>query len=299
MINTVSSASRVQINAAKQISDITPASHSKTDPVCPDSSSDNSTLSTLSRQLAGSAVRAEARDKNMDRFRLGVEADRIRMGIVESDWQSDETGYVLELPDTTDPELLERARQATEYVARFANRNPGAKNPFAGLSREQLNLIAYDEKGPYTQHERSAAYTAVNYMELEWNRSLWEPKRRESDANDGRCPQFLTEILAHYRTLDPIEQAQYPDIYESRLEREIKVDSDPSSVKKKDALRIPYLFEILARYGILDKEEKPGILDILPDSDLSTPAGVSPTAAITTSSLSPDASPSPAAAERS
>lgn len=266
MINTVTDGSNVHIKAVKKIIDVASVSIPKEKSVTRDASPAKASLSTLSRQLADSAARAEARDRNMDRRQLGAEANRILMKMVESNWRSDEIGYVTELPDTADSELLERARQATEYVARHVRQNRRAENPFAGLSREQLNLIVYDEAGPYTLHERSAAHSAVIAMESEWNHGLWGPERLESAANNGRTPKFYAEVLAHYRTLEPIEQAQYPDIYESRLERQIQEANDPSSENKTD-FELLTLFELLARYGFPADRKKAGILDGAVDSD--------------------------------
>lgn len=298
MINTVSRSS-VHVNAARQISDTALLSPVQTKSVISEESSVKPMLSGLSRQLAESALRAEARDKSMTRRELGAEAGRILREKTESNWRSDEIGYVNQVPDTTDPELLERARQASEYVARYARGNLGAENPFAGLSREQLNLITYDEEGPYTLHERTAAYDAVCDIERKWNHALWGPERLESAANNGRTPMFLTEVLAHYRTLEPIEQAQYPDIYESRLEREIKEESDPTFTDKKSDFELLSLFEFLARYGFPGDKKKPGILDEACNGEPATALGTNQPPTLTTSSLSPDASPSPVAAGRS
>lgn len=299
MINTISGGNSIQIATSQQISNVASISLPKEESIARDAFSANASLSTLSRQLAESAVRAEVRDKSMDRRQLGAETSRILREMSESNWRSDEAGYVTELPDTTDPELLDRARQATEYVARHVNRNLGVKNPFAELSREQLNLIVYDEKGPYTLHERSAAYSAVCAIESKWNHALWGPERAESAANNGRTPNFFIEILAHYRSLDPIEQAQYPDNYETRLEGRIMEDSDPASVRKMDDMRPLSLFETIALYGFPEVAQGLGILDeavpVEPETTLE--GGWQP--AVKTSSLSPDVSPTPEVAGRS
>jgi hypothetical protein len=241
-------------------------------------------MSTLSRQLADSAVRAEQRDKTMDRRQLAAETRRIMSKMAESDWRLDRPDYKIEYPDTSDPELLQRARQAAEYVARYAHGHTGAKNPFAGLSREQLNLIVYDDQGPYTMDERSAARCAVEAIESEWNRGLWGPADLESAANNGRTPKFYAEVLAHYRSLEPIEQAQYPDNYESRLERQIKEASDPMAAEKQDDFELLTLFELFARYGFPADKKKPGILDSASESDATTAQGASLGTAVKTSS---------------
>ena len=127
-----------------------------------------------------------------------------------------------EVPKTDDPELLERARQATIYVNKAAAQDPTAKNPFAGLTREQAALIAYDDKGPYTANERCAAWRHGNNLEEQWRAGLMARGWQESDSTGGRVPKFMTECLDHYRALPAIEQARYDDGYEGRLLTSIK-----------------------------------------------------------------------------
>lgn len=298
MINTVSSASAAVSKVAK-FDDVSSTTLQKKSSVTADTPNTQSTLSTLSRQLSESAVRAEARDKNMDRRQLGAETSRILRELVEYSWRSDEVGYITEYPDTKDPELLERARQATEYEGRFMSGNVQAKNPFAELSRDQLSLIIYDEKGPYTLHERNAAHAAVNQIENKWNRSLWGPERQESAANNGRTPKFYAEILSHYKTLPYIEQVQYPDNYETRLANIVTEQSAPAPTKEKE-FRLLTLFEVMAKYKhAFGKGTKALGQGVSPLMSADTPASAQPAAAIKTSNLSPDASPTPAAAGRS
>ena len=248
----------------------------KTTTVAADSSAPHTKLSTLARQLAESAARAETRDKTMDRRQLGVEASRIHRELIEYSWRSSENGYVVESPDTADPELLERDRQATEYEGRVKHSHPQAKNPFVGLSREQLTLIVYDDKGPYTMNERNAASHAIMDIEGKWNQSLWGPKAIESAANGGRNPNFHAEILAHYKTLPLIEQAQYPDNYESRQAGLVSEQSGPAPAKAKE-FRILTLFEIMAKYkyafGKVNKDQAGGFSALMKASTPTAPQG--------------------------
>jgi hypothetical protein len=275
MINNISDGNSGLVIVIKKIIDISPAASAQAESAIRDVEPAEPVLSALSRQLAGSAARAEARDKSMDRRELGAVATRTLRNIIDSEWRllDESAPYQLELPDTSDPELLDRALQAAQYVARYAHGNPGAKNPFTGLSREQLNLIVYDEEGPYTMDERSAACSAVSAIENKWNHALWGPERLESAANNGRTPQFYTEVLAHYRTLEPIEQAQYPDNYETRLEGQIREANDPASSKKKTEFHVISLFEFLARYGFPEDKKRPGIMDATYGDDSMPGAG--------------------------
>lgn len=96
-----------------------------------------STLSTLARQLSEAAERAEARDtRKVTRDTLAAEA------YLANKAQSDSEGAA----------LLARARQATGFI------DGADSNPFKGLARDQLNLIARDEGGSFTINERRAAW---------------------------------------------------------------------------------------------------------------------------------------------
>lgn len=212
-------------------------------------------LSSLSRQLATSATRAEARDQTLDRQQLGVEARRLRGQIMGDSYEAQKNIHNSEIPDTDDQDLLKRAKQATDYLIGFHQNDRSLKNPFADLSREQLNLIVHDEHGPYTINERRAAYYEINGVESRWNKSLWGPADTESAANDGRTPGFYTEVLEHYKALPLIEQADYPEEYEARLLKRIKEDSDPNFQQPKD-IEVLTLFEVLAKLKGFGNQEK-------------------------------------------
>ena len=243
-------------------------------------------LSSLSRQLAASASRAEVRDRTLDRQQLGDEARRLRGQIMGDSYEAQKSVHNSEVPDTDDQDLLKRAEQATEYLARFHLEGRNLKNPFAELSREQLNLIVHDEHGPYTINERRAAYYEIKGVESKWNNTLWGPAEIESAANNGRTPGFYTEVLNHYKSLPLIEQADYPEEYETRLLANIKEDSDPSAEKPKD-------FKLLTLFEILANLKRPG----KNEPEDANPVNNPPT--LTKNSLSPDASPTPAGVRRS
>lgn len=200
-------------------------------------------LSLLSRQLADSAIRAEARDARFDHGQLGIEADRLLSKLFGDVYQTDKVRHNNEEFSTSDAALLERAKQATDYVVRSDKHDKTAKNPFEGLSREQLNLIVYDEDGPYTINERRAAFYGVSDIESSWRRELMVRLDIESAANGGRTPRFYTEVLAQYLSLPAIEQAQLPENYEAELIGRIEENGG-----KRDEIVIHTLFEILARF---------------------------------------------------
>ena len=64
-----------------------------------------------------------------------------------------------EVPNSDDPVRLARAKQATAFICGLhgSNFESHAKNPFAGLSSDDLSKIIYDDSGAYTINERSAA----------------------------------------------------------------------------------------------------------------------------------------------
>lgn len=204
--------------------------------------SDTASVSTLSRQLGESAVRAEARDKSMTRQQLSEFVTQSIAHISPESTSAKKALHDAEVPNTKNPELLERARQATIYVNKAAAQDPTAKNPFAGLTQEQAILIAHDDKGPYTANERHAAWRHGNDLEQQWRVGLIARGTQEYNAS-GRTPKFTTECLEHYRALPAIEQARYDAGYEDRLLARIK-DQEGAPAKPSD--RKLNLYDILA-----------------------------------------------------
>ncbi|MBY0575167.1 MAG: hypothetical protein K2P67_01010 [Gallionellaceae bacterium] len=180
------------------------------------------TISTLAKQLADSAARAEKRDSTLSRSEL---ADKAKIFHNECSAEADpaiQAKHDSEVPQSKDPELLARAKQATAFL--IANRHGGGEaNPFAGLSREQLANITYDDSGTYTFNERMAAYSEAMRQEYEWGVKV-AAKAMDEYNSTGKLTNFFTSILEHYKGLPAIEQAQYPKGYASDLESKIKLD---------------------------------------------------------------------------
>ncbi|WP_397450270.1 hypothetical protein [Pseudomonas sp. NA-150] len=240
-------------------------------------------LSTLSRQLSESAVRADHRDNSMSRNELGEFAKRVKGILIGDLYQANKAKHNREVPDTSDPELLERAKKATDFLTKkFAGDYTG-ENPFAGLSREQLTAIVYDEGGPYTVNERRAAWGASREIEQQWRSKTISDSWVEG-ATGGKTPNYFTEVLAHYRSLPLIEQAQYPEDYEAKLQAWL--DDALSGDEKPEEDDFLTLVDIIAKTRKPEKKTE--------ESDESTPA-----AEPKTNNLSPDASPTPAAVPRS
>ncbi|WP_044312673.1 hypothetical protein ACTACH_02055 [Pseudomonas syringae] len=171
---------------------------------------DSATLSTLALQLNDSAARAEARDSRLDPKQLASLAADVIEKLTGSSYYGSKAVHDAEVPDTQDPELLERARQATQFT------NGSGTNPFVGMSPGKLSLIMYDEGGGYTLNERKAAYSESYDQQEVWNRAI--SKRYVDEYNEtGKSTETLLMILAHYNELPPIEKSQYPDNYASSL----------------------------------------------------------------------------------
>jgi hypothetical protein len=171
---------------------------------------DRDTISTLARQLGDSAVRAEIRDASLSPKELGELGKTVIDKLIGSSYYGNKAVHDAEVPDSKDPALLERAKQATLYT------NNMGTNPFAGLPQDQLRLIIYDEGGNYTINERHAAY-AENYDQEEvWNRAM--AQRYVDEYNEtGKSTETLVMILAHYNDLPPIEKARYPANFAANL----------------------------------------------------------------------------------
>lgn len=206
------------------------------------------TLSTLSRQLAESAAKADVRDRSMSREALREERTRLVGHLLGGNYDGART-------DTSDPELIERARRATEYVVKSNQHIRNLESPFSGLSREELTLIAYDDSGAFTTDERRAAHHGIGDIESRWNRQVIQLSNMEVAAGVSNQPKFCTEIIAHYRTLPLIEQSTYPDNYEARLQAQI--NEVPQDTATKDDPLIT-LFELLMR---IYQSQKIGELD--------------------------------------
>ncbi|KAA8694957.1 hypothetical protein [Pseudomonas caricapapayae] len=171
---------------------------------------DSATLSPLSSQLSNSAARAQTRDNSHDFKSLGALANSIIDRIAGNNYRANKKLHDAEIPDTADPALLERARQATSF------KNGSGTNPFAGLSQNQLRLVMYDESGEFTINERSAASSENHIQQENWNREMC--KRYTDEYNEtGKSTQTLVMLLAHYDQLPPIEKAQYPANYAANI----------------------------------------------------------------------------------
>ncbi len=178
---------------------------------------DTSSLSSLARQLSEASARAEARDKSLSRKELGEKAGQLTEQLVGSSYDANKARHNAETPDSDDPDRLERAKSATQFV------NGSGKNPFAGMSRDQLSVIAYDESGDFTVNEKKSAWLESYRQERVWRQQVVAQGSAEYSAT-GKLTDFYTSVLDHYKGLPAIEQSQYPSDYETRLQNWIDQD---------------------------------------------------------------------------
>ncbi|SHN29889.1 hypothetical protein SAMN05216593_12541 [Pseudomonas asturiensis] len=181
------------------------------------SQKDTSSFSSLSLQLSESAARAAARDSSLSRKELGAKASELLSQISGDGYFANKKAIDAEVPDTQDPELLARAENATQFV------NGNGKNPFAGMSSDQLSLIIYDDSGSFTTNERRAALSESSDREYAWQQKVVASAMAEYNGT-GKLTKFFTEALEHYKDLPAIEQAQYPNSYEAKLQGWIALD---------------------------------------------------------------------------
>lgn len=198
-------------------------------------------LSLLSRQLSESAERAAIRDKTLSREALGDLARGLVAQLVSEPYSHGDVAGLVKRDIAEGLELWERDIQAVRYLVNEVQGRTGIQSPFASLGREQLVLIAYDDSGAFTLNERHAAWREAYDHEQRFREGTIS--RGQAGAFDEQPYLYYAEILDHYRSLPLIEQAQYPDDYEARVEHWMYEEAGLKSITDD---RLLTLFEILA-----------------------------------------------------
>ncbi|TDV51427.1 hypothetical protein EC919_106307 [Pseudomonas graminis] len=215
---------------------------------------DKATFSTLAAQLNESAARAQKRDAVMTHAELGQYGrNRINEFLIEGRTVNSGT-RAMEVPKTNDPELLDRAREASAFVTRTLAGDKNAKSPFENLSREQLNLIAFDDSASFTLNERRAAWQGVQKMDEDWRKVAINEGVIEQ-AQTGKASRFYNDALSYLKSLPAIERAvSYPKgaeaIVEARLKSDLTLPGLPGAFGRQAPDRKLTLYDILA--GIVD-----------------------------------------------
>ncbi|HAB01792.1 MAG TPA: hypothetical protein DCE25_02215 [Pseudomonas sp.] len=167
-----------------------------------DQAADSLQVSPLAKQLAAAAERAAARDSQLSRKELAALALRISIHLGGNAYISNKALYDAIVPETDDPELLARARQATDFS------NGKDTNPFKDLTTEQLALISYDEAGEFTHNERYAANWELGLRASQWTAYIVEKSTSEYQRSGSR-EMAIREMSDYYRSLPPIIGAEF------------------------------------------------------------------------------------------
>ncbi|MCF7534468.1 hypothetical protein [Pseudomonas petrae] len=254
MISQIQAAVAAVVSNKKPILDAVASGDPKTVDKAAPATTDKATFSTLAAQLNESAARAEKRDAGMTHAELGQYGrNRINEFLIESREANSGT-RAMEVPKTNDPELLDRAREASAFVTRTLAGDKNAKSPFENLSRGQLNLIAFDDSGTFTLNERRAAWQGVQKMDEDWRKVAINEGVIEQ-ARTGKATRFYNDALSYLKSLPAIEKAvSYPKgaeaIVEARIKSDLTLPGLPGPFGRQAPDRKLTLYDILA--GIVD-----------------------------------------------
>ncbi|MCY1408392.1 hypothetical protein D9M71_237120 [compost metagenome] len=105
-------------------------------------------------------------------------------------------------PASEDPQRLEMAQRAVQYKLGLSD------NPLAGLPRQTLANITYDESGTYTAAERYSASIEIQKRDSTFWKSVYAEMRTESNFNGQASGQLLLARtkLEMLPSLHPAEQ---------------------------------------------------------------------------------------------
>jgi hypothetical protein len=219
MLSIYSYAAKTWGNASS-LADVTATKAAKNSETGATGSGDVSSVSTLARQLSEAAERAAARDAGKTREQLAALEKSLTNEFLGSDCRLF-TGYradpEAETPKSDDPELLARAKQATDCIS-----GKRGKNPFEGLSRKQLSLIMYDHGDAFTINERRAAFLEHSRQYQIWDLTVCAQAQIEQ-RQTNTFTRFYKACIAEYMEASPIEQATYHPEYVSRMEYYIEL----------------------------------------------------------------------------
>ena len=187
-------------------------------------------FSSFSQQLNQAASRASARDASLTRQELFITGKNIVNKIVGSDYWANRKTHDAEVPKTDDPLHLARARQSTAFI------NREGPNPFKGMNREQLSLIAYDESGTFTVNERHAAWSEA-YDQDQVQKRMVVAKMMEEYNRTGKVVDSLRDLLNFYKSMPAIDRAvQIPADYEAKLTSHVLAGGITESLEEFSSL---------------------------------------------------------------
>lgn len=167
-------------------------------------------IAPASRQLSEALQRAEQRDASLGRDGLRQRFQTALDQIWPADYIKGSGKDNAERPKTDDPEILARARKATNFE------NGTGPNPFKSMRPELLTAIAYDDSGTFTLNERRAARTESYDQHQAWGLKVIAEATEEYNRT-GRHTKIYGQVLEHYKSQPLIEKAQFSEDYEKNL----------------------------------------------------------------------------------
>lgn len=130
------------------------------------------------------------------------------------------------LPKTDDPERLSVAQQSIDFAIGLSYLPPkNVSNPFAGMARNDLSAMVYDDTNTntntYSEAERYAAYVELSKQDYEHFSKLFAKTEHNNDRRE-----LYAGILEYFDALPPVEKAAYPeghrDTMQGLLDKEVE-----------------------------------------------------------------------------
>lgn len=126
------------------------------------------------------------------------------------------------LPKTDDPERLSVAQQSIDFAIGLSYLPPkNVPNPFAGMARNDLSAMVYDDTNTYSEAERYAAYVELSKQDYEHFSKLFAKTEHNNDRRE-----LYAGILEYFDALPPVEKAAYPeghrDTMQGLLDKEVE-----------------------------------------------------------------------------
>ncbi|WP_145964328.1 hypothetical protein [Chromobacterium phragmitis] len=178
-------------------------------------------ISPLARLLGDSMSLMKQRESTLSRGEMAGIANSALNTICGPGYDTLKSLHYQQKPSDPDPARQKLAADANAFLEADGKNSQHALNPFAGLSREELDAVASDDSGRYTVNERRAAYLEAYDKEQAWRRQVMAAGQAEREATGSRR-HFYEEILNHYQALPPLEQSLYPASYSQKLQAHIQ-----------------------------------------------------------------------------
>lgn len=177
-------------------------------------------LSSLADQLRIASSSSKNDLSSYSYKELSAKAESLLDQITGPAFSNNRSIHDAEIPTPRTPERLEQAAAATDYLKGSGDVGSKSVNPFKGMARDQLAVIAYDSSGTFTVNERRAAWMESYDQESSWREQVVRQAQEEYDKT-GALRIFFKAVLDHDSGLPDIERAQYPQDYAAGLSEKI------------------------------------------------------------------------------